>query len=98
MLTWRPARPAAYIRARLAPQAAAEHAAAALEAAESWNASAAFGAFTAPRAELLLDLLQGVAAGMAAYSAMQAARGLDDLTDFDAAADVAAFCAAGIPA
>ncbi|PVC81548.1 cell wall protein [Streptomyces sp. CS014] len=91
MLTWNPARPAAYIRARLAQQAAAEHAAAAYEAAEGWDEAAATRAFTVSRPELVLDVMRGLAEGMAAYSARQAEQGLDDLTDADAAADMAAF-------
>lgn len=91
MLTWNPARPAAYIRARLAQQAAAEHAAAVYDAAESWDEAAATRAFTVSRPGLMLDVIQGLAVGMAAYSARQAEQGLDDLTDSDAAADMAAF-------
>ncbi|CAM5533967.1 cell wall protein (plasmid) [Streptomyces californicus] len=91
MLTWKPARPAAYIRARLAQQAAAEHAAAVYDAAEGWDEVAATRAFTVSRPELMLDVMQGLAEGMAAYSARQAEQGLDDLTESDAAANMAAF-------
>ncbi|MFD5694380.1 cell wall protein [Streptomyces rubiginosohelvolus] len=91
MLSWNPARPAAYIRASLAQQAAAEHAAAVYDAAEGWDEAAATRAFTVSRPELVYDVMQGLAEGMAAYSARQAEQGLDDLTDCDAAADMAAF-------
>lgn len=91
MLTWRPSRPAAYIRARLAKQATAEHAAAAYEVAEGWDEQEASGTLTASKPGLVRSVLDGLAAGMAAYSARQAERGLDDLTDTSAAADMAAF-------
>ncbi|GGS24526.1 hypothetical protein GCM10010284_66830 [Streptomyces rubiginosohelvolus] len=91
MLTWSPARPAAYIRVRLARQAAAEHAAAAYDEAEGWDEVVATRAFTVPRPELALDVMRGLVEGMAAYSARQAEQGLDDLSDADAAADMAAF-------
>lgn len=97
MLTWRPARPAAYIRARLAQQSTAEHAAAELDVAEGWDAQEASRALGASRPELMLDVLEGLAAGMAAHSARQAELGLDDLTDTDAAADMAAVLARGVP-
>ncbi|MCX4657356.1 hypothetical protein OG249_36455 [Streptomyces microflavus] len=97
MLTWRPARPAAYIRARLAQQSTAEHAAAELDVAEGWDEQQASQALGASRPELVLDVLEGLAAGMAAHSARQAELGLDDLTDTDAAADMAAFLAGGVP-
>lgn len=89
MLTWRPARPAEYIRARLAQQATADHAAAAYELAEGWDEQEASGALTASRPGLVRSVLDGLAAGMAAYSARQAEYGLDDLTGA-AAADMAA--------
>lgn len=98
MLTWRPARPAAYIRARLAQQSTAEHVAAELDVAEGWDAQEASRALGASRPELVLDVLEGLAAGMAAHSARQAELGLDDLTDTDAAADMAAVLARGVPA
>ncbi|MCX5166213.1 cell wall protein [Streptomyces sp. NBC_00264] len=91
MLTWRPSRPAAYIRARLAKQDTAEHAAAAYEVAEGWDEQEASGTLTASKPGLVRSVLDGLAAGMAAYSARQAERGLDDLTDTSAAADMAAF-------
>ncbi|MFJ8620177.1 cell wall protein [Streptomyces clavifer] len=90
MLTWRPARPAEYIRVQLAKQAAAEHVAARV-AAEDWDEQESFGALTASRPDLVRSVLDGLAEGLAAYSASQAERGLDDLTDHDAAADIAAF-------
>ncbi|WP_406016806.1 cell wall protein (plasmid) [Streptomyces sp. NBC_00984] len=93
MLTWRPSRPAAYIRARLAKQATAEHVAAAHEVAEGWDEQEASGTLTASKPGLVRSVLDGLAAGMAAYSARQAERGLDDLTDTSAAADMAAFLA-----
>ncbi|WP_329046692.1 cell wall protein [Streptomyces sp. NBC_01422] len=91
MLTWRPARPAEYIRAQLARQASAEHTAASLETPEPWFNDAAPGAFAAPREDLVRSVLDGLAAGMAAYSARQTEQGLDDLTDAAAASDMAAF-------
>ncbi|MYZ34404.1 MULTISPECIES: cell wall protein [unclassified Streptomyces] len=91
MLTWRPARPAAFIRAQLAQQAAAVHQAEQLDAAEGWDEDEASAAFTASRPDLVRGVLDGLAQGMAAYSARQAAQGLDDLTGVDAAADMAAF-------
>ncbi|MER8268025.1 cell wall protein [Streptomyces griseus] len=97
-LTWCPARPAEYIRARLAQQAEAEHALTVAIATEGWDEEGASGALGASRPELVLDVMAGLAAGMAAYSAHQAERGLDDLTDESAAADMAAFLAAGVSA
>ncbi|MFB7211076.1 hypothetical protein [Streptomyces sp. NPDC056255] len=91
MLTWRPARPAEYIRARLARQATTEHTAAAYEVAEGWDEQEASGTLTASAPGLVRSVLDGLAAGMAAYSARQAECGLDDLTDTSAAADMAAF-------
>ncbi|MBK3583149.1 cell wall protein [Streptomyces sp. MBT57] len=96
MLTWRPARPAAYIRARLAQQSTAEHVAAELDVAEGWDVQEASRVLGASRPELVLDVLEGLAAGMAAHSARQAELGLDDLTDTDAAADMAAVLARGV--
>ncbi|WP_331757527.1 cell wall protein (plasmid) [Streptomyces sp. NBC_01650] len=93
MLTWRPSRPAAYIRARLVKQATAEHAAAAYEVAEGWNEQEASGTLIASKPGLVRSVLDGLAAGMAAYSARQAQHGLDELTDTSAAADMAAFLA-----
>ncbi|WP_327129648.1 hypothetical protein [Streptomyces sp. NBC_01727] len=90
MLTWRPARPAEYIRARLAQQATADHAAAAYALAEGWDEEEASGALTASRPGLVRSVLDGLAAGMAAYSARQAEHGLDDLSGA-AAADMVAF-------
>ncbi|MEU4032402.1 cell wall protein [Streptomyces anulatus] len=98
MLTWRPARPAEYIRARLAQQATAQHLVTMTDIAEGWDEQEASGALGVSRPELVLDVMEGLAAGMAAYSAHQAEQGLDDLTDVDAAADMAAFLAAGVPA
>ncbi len=91
MLTWRPARPAEYIRVQLARQASAEHTAAALETSEPWGDDVAPRAFIAPRQELVRSVLDGLAAGLAAYSARQSEQGLDDLTDAAAASDMAAF-------
>ncbi|MEU5617553.1 cell wall protein [Streptomyces sp. NPDC047802] len=91
MLTWRPARPAEYIRVQLARQASAEHTAAALETPEFWDNDAVPGPFTAPRQDLVRSVLDGLAAGMARYSARQAEQGLDDLTDTAAASEMAAF-------
>ncbi|MFG3545750.1 cell wall protein [Streptomyces clavifer] len=90
MLTWRPARPAEYIRVQLAKQAAAEHTAAVLGTPETWADDVAH-AFVAPRPDLVRSVMDGLAAGLATYSAMQAELGLDDLGDHDAAADIAAF-------
>ncbi|MFI5945844.1 cell wall protein [Streptomyces uncialis] len=98
MLTWRPARPAEYIRAQLAKQAAVEHQVAEFEAAEGWNEDEASGALRASRPDLVADVLAGLAQGMAAYSAHQAANGLDNLLDDDddsAAASIAAFLGTG---
>ncbi|MFF3558268.1 cell wall protein [Streptomyces tsukubensis] len=101
MLTWRPARPAEYIRAQLAKRAAAEHQAAEFEVAEGWDEDEASGVFRASRPDLVADVLAGLAQGMAAYSAHQAANGLDNLLGdsahdgASAAADVAAFLGAG---
>ncbi|MEW1551900.1 cell wall protein [Streptomyces tsukubensis] len=98
MLTWRPARPAEYIRTRLARQDAAEHQAAAFEAAEGWDEDEATGVFRASRPGLVADVLAGLAQGMATYSAHQAAHGLDNLLGdeaVDAAADMAAFLGTG---
>ncbi|MFL0028400.1 cell wall protein [Streptomyces sp. NBUL23] len=97
-LTWRPAHPAEYIRARLAQQAEAEHALTVAIATEGWDEEEASGALGASRPELVLNVMAGLAAGMAAYSAHQAEQGLDDLTDESAAADMATFLAAGVPA
>ncbi|MFF4249470.1 cell wall protein [Streptomyces sp. NPDC001822] len=93
MLTWRPARPAEYIRVQLARQASAEHTAAALETPEPWDNEAAPGVFTAPRWDLVRSVLDGLAAGLAAYSVRQSEQGLDDLTDAAAASDMAEFLA-----
>ncbi|MFE7758335.1 cell wall protein [Streptomyces sp. NPDC057429] len=90
MLTWRPARPAEYIRVQLAKQAAAEHTAAVLGTPETWADDVAH-AFVAPRPDLVRSVMDGLAAGLATYSATQAELGLDDLGDHDAAADIAAF-------
>ncbi|MDG9687727.1 cell wall protein [Streptomyces sp. DH18] len=98
MLTWRPARPAEYIHARLAQQATAQHVVTMTDIAEGWDEQEASGALGASRPELVLDVMEGLAAGMAAYSAHQAEQGLDDLTDASAAADMAAFLSAGVPA
>lgn len=101
MLTWRPARPAEYIRIQLAKQATAEHVAAEL-AMEGWDEQEATGVLTASRPGLVRSVLDGLAEGLAAYSAAQAERGLDDLSDQDAAADIAAFLGTttttGVPA
>lgn len=85
MLTRRPARPAEYIRARLAQQATADHAAAVYELAEGWDEQEASGALTASRPDLVRSVLDGLAGGMAAYSARQAEHNLDDLTGAAAA-------------
>lgn len=99
MLTWRPTRPAAYIRARLAQQAAAEHQAVAYEIAEGWDEREASGPFAASSPDLVRSVLDGLAQGLATYSARQAELGLDDLTTDDAAADMAAFLSGtGAPA
>ncbi|WP_052489857.1 hypothetical protein [Streptomyces sp. 150FB] len=91
MLTWRPARPANFIRAQLLRQSAATHHAQQLEAAEGWDEDEAAGAFTASRPDLVRSVLDGLAQGLSTYSARQAEQGLDDLTGVDAAADMAAF-------
>ncbi|WP_157866847.1 cell wall protein [Streptomyces sp. Root55] len=90
MLTWRPARPAEYIRVQLAKQAAAEHTLAVLGTPEYW-ADDVTRAFVAPCPDLVRSVMDGLAVGLATYSAMQAELGLDDLGDHDAAADIAAF-------
>ncbi|MGC5543675.1 cell wall protein [Streptomyces griseus] len=94
-LTWRPARPAAYIRARLAQQATAEHQSAAAELAEGWDEQAASGPLAASSPDLVRSVLDGLAEGLATYSARQAELGLDDLSDHSAAADMAAFLNSG---
>ncbi len=94
-LTWRPARPAAYIRARLAQQATAEHQSAAAELAEGWDEQTASGPLTASSPDLVRSVLDGLAEGLATYSARQAELGLDDLSDHSAAADMAAFLNSG---
>ncbi|MFF7365445.1 cell wall protein [Streptomyces sp. NPDC008125] len=92
MLTWRPARPAEYIRVQLAKQASVEHQVAAYEAAEGWDEREASGALAASRPDLVQDVLAGLAEGLATYSARQAEQGLDDLTDHaDAETAMAAF-------
>ncbi|MFG2630796.1 cell wall protein [Streptomyces sp. NPDC048473] len=96
MLTWRPARPAEFIRARLAKQATDEHVATEFEAAEGWDQTDASGSFSASSPSLVRCVLAGLAAGMAAYSATQAELGLDDLTGADAAADMAVFLGTGV--
>lgn len=90
-LTWRPARPAAYIRARLAQQATAEHQSAAAELAEGWDEQEASGPLAASSPDLVRSVLDGLAEGLATYSARQAELGLDDLSDHSAAADMATF-------
>lgn len=92
MLTWCPARPAEYIRVQLAKQATAEHVAAEFEA-EGWDEEEASGALFASEPGLVRSVLDGLAQGLATYSARQAEQGLDDLTDHDAAADIAALLA-----
>ncbi|CAM5325374.1 cell wall protein [Streptomyces griseus] len=94
-LTWRPARPAAYIRARLAQQATAEHQTAAAELAEGWDEQEASGPLAASSPDLVRSVLDGLAEGLATYSARQAELGLDDLSDHSAAADMAAFLNSG---
>ncbi|MFJ9195484.1 cell wall protein [Streptomyces globisporus] len=94
-LTWRPARPAAYIRARLAQQATAEHQSAAAELAEGWDEQEASGPLAASSPDLVRSVLDGLAEGLAVYSARQAELGLDDLSDHSAAADMAAFLNSG---
>ncbi|MFE9913060.1 cell wall protein [Streptomyces clavifer] len=91
MLTWRPARPAEYIRIQLAKQTAAEHTATVLGTPDSGADDEAPGAFVAPRPDLVRSVMDGLAAGLATYSATQAELGLDDLGDHDAVADIAAF-------
>ncbi|MEV8364607.1 hypothetical protein [Streptomyces niveus] len=95
MLTFRPARPAEYIRAQLARQAADSHQSEQFEAAEGWDELEASGVFTASRPGLVTDVLQGLAQGLASYSARQAAQGFDDLSGAgtDAEADFAVFLA-----
>ncbi|MCX4970818.1 cell wall protein [Streptomyces sp. NBC_00654] len=88
-LSWRPAQPAEYIRARLAQQATAEHQTAAAEAAEGWDEQEASRPFAAS-ADLVRTVMDGLAQGLATYSARQAEQGLDDLTTTAAAADMAA--------
>ncbi|MEE1735474.1 cell wall protein [Streptomyces sp. BE147] len=94
-LTWRPARPAAYIRARLARQATAEHQTAAAEVAEGWDEQEASGPLAVSSPDLVRSVLDGLAEGLATYSARQAELGLDDLTDQSAAATMAAFLSSG---
>ncbi|WP_159103741.1 cell wall protein [Streptomyces anulatus] len=94
-LTWRPARPAAYIRARLAQQATAEHQTAAAEMAEGWDEQEASGPLAASSPDLVRSVLDGLAEGLATYSARQAELGLDDLTDQSAADNMAAFLSSG---
>ncbi|MFC9035364.1 hypothetical protein [Streptomyces arboris] len=98
MLAWRPTRPAEYIRTRLAQQATADHVVTMAVITEGWDEQGATGALGVSRPELVLDVMEGLAAGMASYPAQQAEQGLDDLTDVNAAADMAAFLAAGVPA
>lgn len=80
MLTWRPARPAEYIRAQLDRQAVMEHLAEQVDVTERWDETEASGAFVASSPGLIAGILEGLAQGMAAYSAQQAAHGLDDLS------------------
>ncbi|MFE4692109.1 cell wall protein [Streptomyces sp. NPDC056749] len=94
-LTWRPARPAAYIRARLAQQATAEHQTAAAEVAEGWDEQEASGPLAASNPDLVRSVLDGLAEGLATHSARQAEFGLDDLTDQSAADNMAAFLSSG---
>ncbi|MFE2625476.1 hypothetical protein ACFXKH_36275 [Streptomyces caelestis] len=94
-LTWRPARPAAYIRARLAQQATAEHQTAAAEVAEGWDEQEASGPLAASSPDLVRSVMHGLAEGLATHSARQAELGLDDLTDHSAAATMAAFLNSG---
>lgn len=91
MLTWRPAQPAEYIRVQLAKRASVEHQVAAYETAEGWDELEASGVLAASRPDLVRNVLDGLAAGLAAYSARQAEQGLDDLTDTGAEAAMAAF-------
>ncbi|MFJ8870797.1 cell wall protein [Streptomyces sp. NPDC102473] len=91
MLTWRPTRPAEYIRVQLARQASAAHTAAALATPDLWGNDVVPAAFTASREDLVRSVLDGLAAGIAVYSARQTEHGLDDLTDAATASDVAAF-------
>ncbi|MEU9677846.1 cell wall protein [Streptomyces parvus] len=99
-LTWQPSNPAAYISSRLAQQATAEHQVAAYEVAEGWDEQAASGPLAASSPDLVRSVLDGLAEGLATYSARQAELGLDDLSDQSAAADMAAFLnsGAGAPA
>jgi hypothetical protein len=85
---WRPAAPANFIRAQLAKEAAPL---APLDDAEAIPGYDTPGTFTAPTVDLMQEILAANARGMAAYSARQAERGLDNLTDEDAAAAMAAF-------
>ncbi|MEV7317320.1 helix-turn-helix domain-containing protein [Streptomyces microflavus] len=94
-LTWQPAHPAAYICSRLAKQATAEHQTAAAEVAEGWDEQAASGPLAASSPDLVRSVLDGLAEGLARYSARQAELGLDDLTNQSAAADMAAFLNSG---
>ncbi|MDK0524855.1 hypothetical protein [Streptomyces sp. ML-6] len=103
MLTWRPARPAEYIRARLDQQATAEHQAQQADLGEGWDETAATGPLRASRPGLVHNVLALLDAGLTAFAERQAELGYDDLlpqittshgtwTDADtAAADVAAF-------
>ncbi|MGW2110927.1 hypothetical protein [Streptomyces sp. NPDC001948] len=91
MLTWRPARPAEYIRAHLTQQTTAEHQAQQADLAEGWDDAASAGPLTATRPDLVRDVLAGLRTGLATYSARQAEQGLDDLSAPSAAADMAAF-------
>ncbi|MFE6126694.1 cell wall protein [Streptomyces sp. NPDC056437] len=94
MLTWRPQRPADYIRTRLIQQDVVTQLADTYEATEAWDEDEAAQPMAASRPSLVASVMSGVRQGLAAYSANQAAQGLDDLTDYDAAADMAAFLGA----
>ncbi|MFB7852414.1 cell wall protein [Streptomyces sp. NPDC056053] len=103
MLTWRPARPAEYIRARLDRQATDEHQARQADLGEGWDETAASGPLRASRPGLVHNVLALLNEGLATFAERQAELGFDDLLpqtttshgtwtdDSTAAADVAAF-------
>lgn len=63
--------------------------------AEGWYEQEASGPLAASSPDLVRSVLDGLAEGLAAYSARQAELGLDDLTDQSAAASMAAFLSSG---
>ncbi|MFM9373312.1 cell wall protein [Streptomyces sp. Da 82-17] len=100
-MSWRPASPAAYLRAELARRQANDEQAAAV-AAQFELEHCAQGPWTASAPSLVADVLDGLRRGMAAYSANQRANGLDDLmphqTDDEQAAAAAMAAFLGSPA